>query len=227
MHTVIAVLMQFKLYRGSITESSKHTLIPRSDLVKLLVHDIAVYYGYTEFLCRNLFELFQSPVEAVEFFEANEVPRPLTIRTNTLKIRRKLLAQKLIARGVNLEPLDFGGDGGGGGRDSGGGGRLDGGIGLQVFDSTVPISATPEYLAGYYMLQAAASMLPVIALNPQACETERVLDMCAAPGGKSTHIAALMKGQGLLWSNDSNKERTKALTANIHRLGLLQFTYYF
>ena len=46
--------------------------------------------------------------------------------------------------------------------------------------------ATPEYLAGHYMLQGGASLLPVMALAPQ--EGERVLDMCAAPGGKTTHI---------------------------------------
>ena len=46
--------------------------------------------------------------------------------------------------------------------------------------------ATPEYLAGHYMLQGASSFLPVMALAPQ--ENEKVLDMCAAPGGKSTYI---------------------------------------
>jgi ribosomal RNA methyltransferase Nop2 len=49
----------------------------------------------------NLF----SPAEAFEFFEANEEQRPLVIRTNTLKTRRRELAQALINRGVNLDPL--------------------------------------------------------------------------------------------------------------------------
>ena len=46
-----------------------------------------------------------NPTELVQFFEANETQRPLTIRTNTLKTRRKELAQALIQRGVNLDPL--------------------------------------------------------------------------------------------------------------------------
>jgi ribosomal RNA methyltransferase Nop2 len=131
-----------------------------------------LYYGYNEYLMEKLFYIF--PVsEAIEFFEANEVPRPVTIRTNTLKTRRRELAQALINRGVNLDPV---------GKWSK--------VGLQVFDSPVPIGATPEYLAGHYMLQAASSFLPVMALAPQ--EHERVLDMASAPGGKSTYIGNYM-----------------------------------
>ncbi|GBE82020.1 25S rRNA (cytosine-C(5))-methyltransferase nop2 [Sparassis crispa] len=171
----------------------------RSEYVEQLVYDIASYYGYNEFLAEKLFQLF--PVaEAIEFFEANEVPRPVTIRTNTLHSRRRDLAQALINRGVNLEPI----------------GKWTN-VGLQVFESSVPIGATPEYLAGHYMLQAASSFLPVIALAPQP--NERVLDMASAPGGKTTHMAALMENTGIVFANDANKARTKSLTANVHRLG--------
>ncbi|KAI0035702.1 NOL1/NOP2/sun family RNA met [Vararia minispora EC-137] len=171
----------------------------RSEYIDQLVSDIASYYGYNEFLAEKLFQLFSVP-EAIEFFEANEVPRPVTIRTNTLRTRRRDLAQALINRGVNLEPI----------------GKWTN-VGLQVFESSVPIGATPEYLAGQYMLQAASSFLPVIALSPQP--HERVLDMASAPGGKTTHIAALLQNTGVVFANDANKTRVKSLTANVHRLG--------
>ncbi|KAF1797831.1 NOL1/NOP2/sun family-domain-containing protein [Mucor lusitanicus] len=172
----------------------------RQDYVDRLIKDISSYYGYSEFLAEKLFNLF--PVsEAIEFFEANEVPRPVTIRTNTLKTRRRDLAQALINRGVNLEPI---------GKWSK--------VGLQVFDSSVPIGATPEYLAGHYMLQAASSFLPVMALAPQP--NERVLDMASAPGGKTTYIAALQKNTGMVFANDATKDRLKSLIANIHRMGV-------
>jgi ribosomal RNA methyltransferase Nop2 len=90
-------------------------------------------------------------------------------------------------------------------------------VGLQVFESPVPVGATPEYLAGHYMLQAASSFLPVIALAPQP--NERVLDMASAPGGKTTYISALLQNTGTVFANDSNKQRTKSLTANVHRMG--------
>jgi len=116
----------------------------------------------------RIMEIF-SLGELLEALDAAETPRPMTIRTNTLKTRRKELAQNLISRGVNLDPI---------GKWSK--------IGLVIYSSQVPIGATPEYLAGHYMIQGAASFLPVMALAPQ--ENERVLDMCCAPGGKSTHI---------------------------------------
>ncbi len=67
------------------------------------------------------------------------------------------------------------------------------------------------------MLQAASSFLPVIALSPEP--NERVLDMASAPGGKTTHISALLQNTGVVFANDANKARTKSLTANVHRLG--------
>ncbi|KAI8928108.1 NOL1/NOP2/sun family-domain-containing protein [Entophlyctis helioformis] len=172
----------------------------RQEYVEQLIKDIATYYGYNYFLAEKLFHLFDLG-EVIEFFEANEVARPVVIRANTLKTRRRDLAQSLINRGVNLEPI---------GKWSK--------VGIQIFDSPVPIGATPEYLAGHYMLQAASSFLPVMALAPQS--NERVLDMCAAPGGKTTYIAALMKNTGCLFANDISKDRLKGLIANVHRMGV-------
>lgn len=89
---------------------------------------------------------------------------------------------------------------------------------MQVFESSVPTGTTPEYfVAGHYMLQAASSLLPVIALLPQP--GERVQDMVSAPASKTTHMAALMQNTGVLFANDAKKARTKSMTANVHRLG--------
>lgn len=87
-----------------------------------------------------------------------------------------------------------------------------------MYESRVPVGATPEYMAGHYMLQSAASFLPVMALAPQ--EGERVLDMAAAPGGKTTYIAALQKNTGTLFANEIQPKRLPSLVANIQRLGV-------
>ncbi|EXJ76170.1 uncharacterized protein A1O5_00678 [Cladophialophora psammophila CBS 110553] len=171
----------------------------RTDYTEQLLSDICVYYGYTRFLAEKLFALF-TPAEAFAFFEANETPRPVVLRTNTLRTNRRTLAQALINRGVVLEPV---------GKWSK--------VGLQVFEAPVPLGATPEYLAGHYILQAASSFLPVMALAPQP--NERILDMAAAPGGKTTYISALMRNTGVVFANDANRQRAKGLIGNIHRLG--------
>lgn len=188
----ISALNNFKKYR----EPGKS----RKEYLELLRNDLMNYYSYSEFMINKLMDMFPLS-ELLEFLEANEVHRPVTIRTNTLKCRRRDLAQALIHRGMNLDPV---------GKWSK--------VGLVVYDSSVPVGATPEYLAGHYMLQGASSLMPVMALAPQ--ENERILDMCAAPGGKTTYMGALMKNSGVIVANDQNKDRLKALVGNTHRLGV-------
>ncbi|KAJ1527323.1 hypothetical protein ONE63_008839 [Megalurothrips usitatus] len=173
----------------------------RSEYIELLKHDLCTYYSYNEFLMEMLMQVFPLS-ELMEFLEASEVQRPLTVRVNSLKARRKDVAQALIGRGVNLDPL----------------GKWTK-VGLVIYSSQVPVGATPEYLAGQYIIQGASSMLPVMALAPK--ENERILDMAAAPGGKASHIAAVMKNTGVLFANDANKDRTKAIVGNFHRLGVV------
>ena len=57
-----------------------------------------------------------------------------------------------------------------------------------------------------------------MALAPR--ENERILDMCSAPGGKGSHIAAVMKNTGVLVANDVNADRNRAVVGNFHRLGV-------
>ncbi|KAL3691054.1 hypothetical protein R1sor_004705 [Riccia sorocarpa] len=189
---IVRVLGNFKQLRAEGSD--------RGDYTKQLALDLASYYGYNEFLMNMFMQMF--PVaEVVEFLEANETPRPVCLRTNTLKARRRELMDVLINRGVNLAPL---------GKWSK--------VGLVVYESKVPVGATPEYMAGHYMLQSASSFLPVMALAPQ--EKERIIDMAAAPGGKTTYIAGLMKNTGVIYANELKESRLPSLSANIQRMGV-------
>ena len=172
----------------------------RNDYINELKQYLMQYYDYNEEICSLIMNLFP-PNEAVEFMEANNTQKLVTIRTNTLKTKRRELAKTLISRNINLDPLAEWTK-----------------VGLKIISSSVPIGATPEYLAGHYMLQSPSSFLPVIALDPQP--GEKILDMCASPGGKATYIAQLMKNSGILVANDMKKERIKSLFFNIHRLGI-------
>ncbi|KAK8318153.1 hypothetical protein V6Z11_A13G153600 [Gossypium hirsutum] len=189
---IVRVLSNFKDMRQEGTT--------RKDYIDQLKIDLGSYYGYNEFLIRVLVDMFPV-VELMELIEAFEKPRPTCIRTNTLRTRRRDLADVLSKRGVELDQLSKWSK-----------------VGLVVYNSHVPIGATPEYLAGFYYIQSASSFLPVMALAPQ--EKERLVDMAAAPGGKTTYVAALMKNSGIIYANEISEARLKSLTANLHRMGV-------
>jgi 25S rRNA (cytosine2870-C5)-methyltransferase len=189
---VLGILGNFSSEREEGRTRDEYLSVLRADLISL--------FEYNEFLMDCVLDMFP-PQEAFEFLEAMEKTRPTTIRTNTIKAKRRDLVQTLIKRGMNIEPLEKWSK-----------------VGLQIFETSVPIAGTIEYLAGHYMLQSAVSFLPVMALAPQ--EHERVLDMSAAPGGKTTYIAQLMKNTGVLFANDVSEARIKSLNANIQRLGV-------
>jgi len=122
----IKVLSNFKELRAE--DKSRH------EYIEEIQNDICNAFDYNRSLVEMIFTLF-APAEALEFIEANENSRPLTIRTNTLKTKRKDLAKALIQRGVQLDPIAEWSK-----------------VGLKIYESTVPIGATPEYLAGHYIL---------------------------------------------------------------------------
>lgn len=76
----------------------------------------------------------------------------------------------------------------------------------------------PYHEAGVYYIQEASAMVPAACL--EAMPGEKVLDLCAAPGGKSTQIAAAMEGQGILICNEIHPARAKILSENIERMGI-------
>jgi ribosomal RNA methyltransferase Nop2 len=190
--SILEVLADFKTRREP--ERSRKEYVDQLGLF------IAELYGYLPELVEYFLTMF-SPSEALEFVDYSDKVRPMVIRTNTLKTRRKDLALALMKRGVSLDPLANWSK-----------------VGLKIMESPVPVGATPEYLSGHYMLQSAASMCPVLALSPQP--KERVLDMSAAPGGKTSYIAQLMRNTGVIFANDLRADRQKATVANMHRLGV-------
>lgn len=131
--------------------------------------------------------------------DAFERPLPSTLWVNQTRAAPESVASQLIADGHPVSPLAF----------------VPGG-----YRSMAPArwGRRVEYRAGLVHLQEASSMLPPLALNPQPGEL--VLDLCAAPGGKSAQIASLMKHTGTLIVNDLSFERLRALRATQERLGL-------
>lgn len=129
---------------------------------------------------------------------ALEIP-PLTLRCNTLRISRDALAAELVHAGLGVTPTTI---------------SL---VGLRLGKSGA-VSELPLFReGGFYVEDEAAQLVPLI-LDPQP--GEYVLDACAAPGGKATHLAALMRNCGEIVAVDPSASRLKLLTENCRRLGV-------
>lgn len=81
-----------------------------------------------------------------------------------------------------------------------------------------PVSKHPYYYAGLYYIQEPSAMLPAASLPIEPYD--RVLDVCAAPGGKSTELGVKLNGTGVLFANDISVSRSQALLKNIERFGI-------
>ncbi len=89
--------------------------------------------------------------------------------------------------------------------------------GFYYEDAAAP-ARHPHYYAGLYYLQEPSAMTPASRLNVQP--GQRVLDLCAAPGGKATELGSRLKGQGVLLANDISASRARALLKNLELAGI-------
>ena len=126
------------------------------------------------------------------FLESLERPRAVALRFNPLKGERPNLP--FVETPVPWEPEGF------------------------YYDPESRPGLHPYHEAGVYYLQEASAMAPVSLLDPQP--GERICDLCAAPGGKTTQIAGRMRGEGLLLCNEFNPKRARILSRNIERMGI-------
>jgi NOL1/NOP2/sun family putative RNA methylase len=122
------------------------------------------------------------------------------IRVNTLLSGREEVVGRLEARGARLTGIPWLRDG------------------FYVEGGEASIGASFEYLLGLYSIQEAAAQFPVEVLMPG--EGEVVLDMCAAPGGKTTQMAAWMENRGVIVAVDVRRDRLYALENNLERTGV-------
>ncbi|MFW6013648.1 MAG: NOL1/NOP2/sun family putative RNA methylase [Candidatus Nanoarchaeia archaeon] len=90
---------------------------------------------------------------------------------------------------------------------------------IRNYEGRRDIGNLTEHSLGYFFVQEASAMLPVIALSPKPGDF--VLDMCASPGAKTTQIAQYKENKGLIIANDYKRDRNKALALNIQRCGVL------
>lgn len=134
--------------------------------------------------------------EADLFFQTYEAPKTMGLRVNTLKISVK----EFLDLGIfDLQPVAWAPQG------------------FYYSEGQAP-GKHLYHTAGLYYIQEPSAMAVAPALD--AKPGERVLDLCAAPGGKSTHLASYMQGQGILVANEFSAGRAKILAENLERLGV-------
>ena len=97
---------------------------------------------------------------------------------------------------------------------------------IEFFDGAYYLNTSNKlgnsvlHQAGAFYLQEPSSMIPVASVQDLGFQNKTILDLCASPGGKSTQIACLMHGTGLLVSNEIDSKRAETLFSNIERLGI-------
>ncbi len=156
----------------------------------------------TSSLAETYFERYREIIPSYEeFLRALSQPLPLYFRLNTLKLRDPERVIKGLGRqGFQVRPVEtipwF----------------------FQVEPREVSLGNTDEYYLGLIYPMTLSSALPVYALDPQPGEL--ILDLCAAPGSKTTQIAQWTEDQAVIVANDKRLDRITALVANLRRLGV-------
>ncbi len=150
-------------------------------------------------------EALPSHLSLDDFIAACQRPLRRSIRVNTLKISVDDFLALVAPYNWQLTPVPWCAEGFWIERDD---------------EDAVPLGSTAEHLSGLFYIQEASSMLPVAALFADDNAPERVMDVAAAPGSKTTQIAARMGNHGAILANEYSASRVKVLHANISRCGI-------
>jgi NOL1/NOP2/sun family putative RNA methylase len=139
--------------------------------------------------------------EYAEYQRRLDAPPRACLRVNALKATAGEVRELVMGQGLAFEPVPWCP------------------TGFWIGDSEHGLGDSAAHFQGLFYLEDAASLLPPEALAPEPGET--VLDAAAAPGGKTTHIAALMGNEGAIAANEVDAHRTRVLRFNLSRMGVL------
>ncbi|MEH7203635.1 16S rRNA (cytosine(967)-C(5))-methyltransferase RsmB [Bacillus safensis] len=184
---------------NGVLRSVQREGVPSFDAIKDPVKRLSIETSHPLWLVQEWAQAYG--FEAAEnMCRIHLVPPKQTLRVNRMKTDRTALQQKLMDAGIETELGDLSEDA------------------LKLMKGS--IVSTPSFQEGYVTIQDESSMLVARALDPQPGET--VLDACAAPGGKSTHIAERMNDEGKIVSLDLHEHKVKLIKQAAKRLNLTQ-----
>ena len=157
---------------------------------------VAGAFSFPGWLIERWTKRFSKP-EILNLCDWFNSPPPLVIRANELKSTKETLMVALAEAGVETEPL---------------------GVDSIVIRSSVRVDKLPGYEDGQFVVQDYSATQAAIRLSPKP--GERVWDVCAAPGGKTCHIAAMMNNEGYVLATDIRSDRLETVNQNAKRLGV-------
>jgi 16S rRNA (cytosine967-C5)-methyltransferase len=173
-------------------------LVPVPEIKQATTAAIAEYWSHPEWLVRRWIEQF-GPQETEALLGANNEAPGLVVRNNSLKQSRASLIERLRKDGIEAQATRWSPEG----------------ISLE---SAGVVHDIPGFDEGLFQVQGEASQLIPYLLAPT--KGERILDACAAPGGKATHIAEIMNDTGEVVAIDISRTGIRKITENTKRLGL-------
>lgn len=193
-----AVDLSKKVAKGSagFINAVLRTYLRKKDDIKIPKDRLDIKYSMNEGLVSLIEE--QYPEEGERIFAALNEPPETVIRVNTLRADRNSVIARLEYEGIKAEASDESEN--------------------AVIASGSGIIASDLYKAGLISVQSLSSMLAIEALSPK--EGSSVLDMCAAPGGKSAYMAELMGNNGRIIACDIHRHRLGLIEKSMKRLGI-------
>ena len=160
---------------------------------------IAAFHSHPLWLAKTWVNIFGKE-EALALCKANNEMPPMTIRINKIKISPEELEQKLNKEGFSYRTTNFSPDG------------------IVLTDSTQPIQKTDFFREGLLRIQDEGAQLVSYLVSHK--NNENILDVCAGTGGKTTHLAAIMKNDGHILAIDRHAGKLTELRKEITRLGI-------
>lgn len=173
--------------------------LPDPDIEKDPVSALAVKKSFPQWLLKRWLDRFGLE-ETVRLCDAVNTIPPITVRTNTLKTTRTILMESLDGVAEKIAPTHCAPNG------------------VSFINPATSIPEMESFRNGFFQVQDEAAQLVTLLLNPQPAET--VLDACAGLGGKTGHIAQMMKNRGRLIALDNNEQKLLRLASEMSRLGI-------
>ena len=182
------------ILREFIREEKEIATIYENDDIKSL----SIRYSFPEEITRYIYDFYGMDYTKAYLRDADRV-KNLAIRVNSLKTNKKELKNKLIDYGFKVEEGNISN------------------ISLIV-KNPAGLASSKLFKTGFFTIQQEASMKTVEVLDPK--ENTRILDLCAAPGTKTSYLAEYTKNTAKIVANDLAKSKNKLILENIERLGL-------